>query len=108
MGVYLGSPDGAEWRNNAAADPHSLPARVEAALVEAGHPLAPFGDEPFSFEEKFYRVGPGDFDKLAQSALNGVSFIGDCAEVFVPLPIAATILAKGPGILPGPSQHRVE
>jgi hypothetical protein len=98
MGVYLGSPDAATWRDEADSDPDSLAARVETALASTGHPLGPFGREPFAFEEKFYRRGTGGFEDRARATFGSSGFVGDQAEVFVPVQLRGPITGTGLGI----------
>jgi hypothetical protein len=98
MGVYFASPGVDDWRSQAEDDDDSLPARVEAALVAAHRPLGALGPQPYNFEEKFYRGGTGGFEALARSILGRDGFLGERAEVFVPLGFEGLLSGDGPGI----------
>src|SRR5579859_2573773 len=98
MGVYLASPSVDDWRSQADDEKDSLPARVEAALVAANLPLGALGPQPYNFEEKFYRDGTGGFEALVRSILGRDGFLGERAEVFVPLGFEGLLSGNGPGI----------
>jgi hypothetical protein len=98
MGVYLGSPDTATWRDEADSDPDSIAARVESALARQGRALGPFGREPFAFEEKLYRTSTGGFAERARATFGSSGFVGEQAEVFVPIELQGPIAASGLGV----------
>lgn len=98
MGVGLVSVDNDEWRRE--REEHgSIAARVETRL---GASLT-LGTEPFRFEEKLYRY-MGGFNVLAREEIGTYEddetprFVGNLAEVFVPVPFDGVIHIGGDGI----------
>jgi hypothetical protein len=98
MGMYFVSVDNDEWRREREQD-GSIAARVEAKLGVS----LPLGTEPFRFEEKFYRY-MGGFYVLAREELGTYDdgetprFLGNLAEVFVPVPFEGVLPIGGTGI----------